>query len=74
MNACRCFQVDDYSTWIRLGMILKNLGAPLSLWQVISMKSNKLKINDCSSRWDKFKACNYSVGGLLVLAKQGDIE
>ena len=47
-------QLDDYSTWIKLGMILKSLGAPLVLWQTISMKSNKLKVNDCSSRWDKF--------------------
>ena len=32
---CCCLsisQLDNYSTWLRVGMILKKLGAPLSLW------------------------------------------
>ena len=74
---CECLsmsQLDDCSTWIKLGMVLKSLGAPLSIWQSISMKSNKFKINDNSSRWDKFNVINYSIGSLIVLAKQGDVD
>ena len=38
-DLCSCLsiaQLDDYSTWIRIGMILKKLGAPLSLWEEVS--------------------------------------
>ena len=55
-------------------MILKNLGAPLSLWEHVSMKSKNFKNNDCANIWDRFKAFNYSVGSLIVLAKEGFID
>ena len=41
---CSCLsvqQLDDYSTWIKIGRILKKLGAPLRLWGELSKKSTK---------------------------------
>ncbi|MFM7982710.1 MAG: PriCT-2 domain-containing protein, partial [Candidatus Fonsibacter sp.] len=41
---CRCLsisQLDDYSMWLRVGMILKKLGAPLTFWEEVSKRSNK---------------------------------
>ena len=67
-------QLDDYSTWIKVGMILKKLGAPLSIWEVLSKRSKKFKLNDCSSRWAALAIYNFSIISLLALAKQGDIE
>ena len=33
---CNCLnmtQLDNYQTWVRLGMILKNLGMPVEFWE-----------------------------------------
>ena len=41
---CCCLSIsqrDNYTTWIRVGMILKTIGAPLSLWEDVSKRSNK---------------------------------
>jgi len=46
---CCCLsisQLDNYSTWPRVGMILKKLGAPLSLWEEVSKRSKKYKHGD----------------------------
>ncbi|MFM7986634.1 MAG: PriCT-2 domain-containing protein, partial [Candidatus Fonsibacter sp.] len=32
-------------------MILKKLGAPMSLWEDVSKRSKKYKHGDCSRRW-----------------------
>ena len=74
---CKCLsasQLDDYATWVRLGMILKKLGAPLSLWDELSKTSKKYKRNDCSSRWPLLKPRNFTIGSLIVLAKAGNLE
>ena len=68
-------QFDKYSTWIRVGMILKKLGAPpLSLWKDVSKRSNKYKLGDCSKRWPTFHTQFFSIGSLFVLAKEGNLE
>ena len=74
---CECLsvaQLDNYSTWIKIGMILKKLGAPMELWETLSTKSKKFKHGDCSSRWSSFKLFSYTVGSLIALAKEGDVE
>ena len=55
-------------------MILKRLGAPLTLWEELSKKSKKFQHGDCSSRWSSFKAYNFTVGSLLAMAKEGDTD
>jgi hypothetical protein len=53
---CCCLsisQLDNYSTWPREGMILKKLGAPLSLWEKVSKRSKKYKHGDCGKRWGR---------------------
>ena len=49
---CECIfkeQIDKYSTWIQLGMTLKNIRAPLEVWEELNMKSKKFKNNDCKN-------------------------
>ncbi|MFM7986159.1 MAG: PriCT-2 domain-containing protein, partial [Candidatus Fonsibacter sp.] len=43
-------QLANYSTWLRVGMILKKLGAPLSLWEEVSKRSNKYNRGDSARR------------------------
>ena len=74
---CCCLsisQFDNYSTWLRVGMILKMLGAPLSLWEEASKRSNKYKHGDCCRRWGGFHTQFFSIGSLFALAKEGNAE
>ena len=74
---CACLsvqQLDDYATWIRIGMVLKKLGAPCSLWEQVSQRSKKYKHGDCTKRWHSLQPEFFSIGSLFVLAKDGNIE
>ncbi|MFM7980144.1 MAG: PriCT-2 domain-containing protein, partial [Candidatus Fonsibacter sp.] len=54
---CFCLfisQLDNYATWFRVGMILKKLSAPLSLWDDVSKRRKTYKLGDCTKRWSAF--------------------
>ena len=73
----RHFNLSKYmimAAGLKLGIGLNNLGAPLELWETLSNKSKRHKNNACSSRWFKFKQKKYSMGSLVYLAKEGDID
>ena len=55
-------------------MILKKLGAPLSMWEEVSKKSKKYRHGDCGRRWDGFHTQFFSIGSLFLLAKEGNPE
>ena len=67
-------QLDNTSTWLRVGMILKKLGAPLSLWEEVSKRSNKYKHGDCGRQWGGFHTQYFSIDSLFVLAKEANAE
>ena len=49
VNAYLKKKVDKYSTWIQLVMTLKNIRAPVEVWEELNMKSKKFKNNDCKN-------------------------
>ncbi|MFM7988567.1 MAG: PriCT-2 domain-containing protein, partial [Candidatus Fonsibacter sp.] len=74
---CCCLSIsklDNYSTWLRVGMILKKLGAPLSLLEEVIKRSKKYRHGDCSRRWSGFHTQYFSIGSLFVLAKEGNAD
>ncbi|MFM7984359.1 MAG: PriCT-2 domain-containing protein, partial [Candidatus Fonsibacter sp.] len=75
---CCCLSIsrlDNYAEWLRVGMVLKKLGAPLNLWEDVSRRSkNKYKHGDCSRRWGGFHTQYFSIGSLFVLAKEGNAD
>ncbi|MFM7982367.1 MAG: PriCT-2 domain-containing protein, partial [Candidatus Fonsibacter sp.] len=76
---CCCLsisQLDNYSTWIRVGMILEKLGAPLSLCGELSKRRNKYQHGDCCSRWSRISPPPkyFSIGSLFDLARKGNAE
>ena len=76
-SLCCCLsisQVDNYPTWLRVGMILKTIGAPLSLWEEVSKRSRKYKHGDCGRRWGGFHTQYFSIGSLFALAKEGNVD
>ncbi|MFM7978611.1 MAG: PriCT-2 domain-containing protein, partial [Candidatus Fonsibacter sp.] len=74
---CCCLsisQLDNYATWLRVGMILKKLGAPRSLWEEVSKRSKQYKHGDRARRWGGFHTQYFSIGSLFALAQEGNAE
>ena len=71
-SLCSCLslaQLDNYDAWVRVGMILKSVGAPFSLWDQVSQRSKKYKqhgSDHCSTKWRGFKGNYFTVGSLCV--------
>ena len=62
-------QFDNYSTWIQLGMTLKNIEAPLELWEELSNNNKNIKKYECKKRWFMLIGNKYTVGSLRYRAK-----
>ena len=74
---CSCLsipQLDDYHTWRKLGFVLKRLGAPMVLWEVMSKRSKKFKPNDCTSNWAGLPTEIGNMATLLAMAKEGNLD
>ena len=74
---CACLsasQLDNYETWIKIGMILNSVGAPLSLWEEVSKRSKKYQAGECTKKWRSFTRKCHTIGSLFVLAKEGSPE
>lgn len=61
---------DDYETWYRIGMSLKDkLGErAFSLWDGWSAQSSKYKSTEMRSKWDSFKGSGLTIASLFYLA------
>ena len=55
-------------------MILNSIGAPLSLYEEVSKRSNKHKHGQCADKWRSFTRKCHTIGSLFVLAKEGGPE
>ena len=66
--------MDNYAAWIRIGMILQQLGAPISLWEDVSKRSKKYKLGDCTESWPSFHTQFFSIGSLFAQSKEGNLE
>jgi hypothetical protein len=74
---CECLnmgQLDNYQSWVRLGMILKNLGMPVEFWEEVSQRSSKYKVGECRRKWGGFRTGTFRIGSLIVMAKEGNME
>lgn len=45
---------DNYDDWLRIGMVCKNEGVALSVWDSLSKKSSKYKAGSCAEKWASF--------------------
>ena len=76
-SLCSCLsiaQLDNRSVWIRVGRILKQLGAPWTLWDEVSRRSKKYKQGECKQTWGTLFSDLFTIGSLFVLAKEGNPE
>jgi hypothetical protein len=51
-------RAEDYTNWIRTGMIAFNEGLPCDLWDSWSKKSSKYTVGACETKWKTFTKGN----------------
>jgi hypothetical protein len=57
---------DNYESWVKVGMILKNAGDYFELWDEWSQKSDKYKGSEMKKVWDGFKKDGRLTVGTLI--------
>lgn len=66
-------RVNNYSSWINVGIALYNSGYTCELWDEWSKKSTKYKSGECYKKWQTFKdriGSNLTKGSIYFWAKQ----
>ena len=65
-------QVDDYDTWLKVGMALHADGQPCSVWDKWSKNSHKYQEGACEKHWKTFgnySGANVGIGSIIQMAK-----
>lgn len=65
-------QVDDYDTWLKVGMALHADGQPCSVWNEWSKNSHKYQEGACEKHWKTFgnySGANVGIGSIIQMAK-----
>jgi P4 family phage/plasmid primase-like protien len=74
-NCLNTSRADDYTLWVQLGMVLRNIDMRLlELWDDFSKNSEKYKPKECMKKWNSMKDDNLSLGTLIYWAKQDNPE
>lgn len=59
---------EDYDSWIKVGMALKQEGYSCELWDSWSSSSSKYKVGECEKRWISFDSDELTGGTIYHLA------
>ena len=65
-------QVDDYDTWLKVGMALHADGQLCSVWDEWSKNSHKYQEGACEKHWKTFgnySGANVGIGSIIQMAK-----
>lgn len=65
-------QVDDYDTWLKVGMALHADGHPCSVWDEWSKNSHKYQEGACEKHWKTFgnySGANVGIASIVQMAK-----
>ena len=70
LTACLSLKrLDNYTDWINLGICLKTIGAPMSIWEEASKRSSKNKPGECVKIWNDIKPKgDLKLGSLMHLS------
>ena len=61
---------NDYDTWIRVGMAIKNEGLDFSVWDTWSKRGEKYNADEMLKKWDSFKGNGITWATVVSLAKE----
>jgi hypothetical protein len=63
-------RIDEYETWIQMGMICYNLDADVSVWENTSSRSNKYTTGECEKKWRTFHKGTIGIATLWAWLKE----
>ncbi len=68
-------RLDNYTSWLNIGMILKARGDPVELWDEYSSKSTQYKKGVCAEKWRTFPNENsLTIATLYNYIKEDSID
>jgi P4 family phage/plasmid primase-like protien len=56
LNGLAPTRADNYDSWLKIGMALKNEGYPLEVWDTWSRRSSKYEAGICQQKWKSFNS------------------
>ena len=72
-----CIDYNDYESWTKSGMILKNIlpDEGFDLWLEFSSQYSKFKKDECVTKWNSFKNDGgLNLGSLVYMAKENNLD
>ena len=65
-------RMNNYSSWLQVGLIIYSLDLPFQLWDQLSQSSSTYELGCCATKWATFKSKSYNKSSLYFLAKKDD--
>ena len=66
--------VDEYHSWLNVGMALKHAGLAMEVWDDWSKGSSKYKPGECADKWDSFQGTGITARTIYHYAKIGGFK
>lgn len=63
-------RLDEYETWIQIGIVCFNEGQDVAVWETASERSTKYKHGDCDKKWKTFTKGTAGIAKLWVWLKE----
>ena len=63
-------RLDEYETWIQIGIICFNEGQECGIWEKASERSTKYKHGDCEKKWKTFTKGTVGIARLWLWLKE----
>jgi hypothetical protein len=75
VDALGVHRYDQYSSWVKIGLVCKKVGIDYEVWERNSARSTKFDAQACRAKWDRFPSNNPGTMALLwKWLKDDDIE
>mgnify|MGYP002737855954 CR=1 FL=1 len=73
LDALAPSRADNYSDWIRVGMILYNEGVDIDTWREWSRRSTKFQEGACEKAWASFRKSSLTIASLWAMVKTDNL-
>ena len=57
--------IDEYDTWVKIGMVCKNCDETLDVFKQVSSRSTKYNERECEKKWDTFTKTGLTIWKFL---------
>ena len=63
-------RIDEYETWIQMGMVCFNMDTDVSVWENVSSRSSKYVPGECEKKWRTFYKGSVGIATLWAWLKE----